>query len=86
MGHLGVQRGAWELPGAVQLGVLGPGPGLPLLTDSIHRGHDGQLVGTRHYTALTATLDAANMGVCGSCDGQQQLQLEKSGKTNVRLL
>ena len=62
-GRLGGQVEARELCGATQLGVLGPGPGQPLASDSIHPGHEGQLVSVHHYAALTTTLDAANMGV-----------------------
>lgn len=63
VGRFGGQVEAWEFSGAAQLRVLGRGPGQPLASDSIHPGHEGQLVSAHHYASLTATLDAANMGV-----------------------
>lgn len=62
-GSSGGQVEAQELTGATRLRVPGPGPGRPLSSDSIHPGHDGQLVSMRHYAALTTTLDAANTDV-----------------------
>lgn len=47
----------------MQLRVPRPGTGQPLLSDSIHPGHDGQLVIVHHYAALTTTLEAASTGV-----------------------
>lgn len=63
VGQLGKQVEDQELTGAAQLSVLGPGPGQPPSSDSIHPGHDGQLGSTHHYTALTTTFDAASTGV-----------------------
>lgn len=67
------QVGTWERPGAVQLGVLGRGPGQSSSPDSIYPGRDGQLVSTHHSASLTTALDAANTISCGSCDGRQPL-------------
>lgn len=70
-GCLGGPVEARELPRASRLGVLGPRPGQPLASDSIHPGHEGQLVSAHHYAALNNYFRCSQHGrrVAAAMDG-----------------